>query len=209
MESMGPLAVGLGNMNDSLATRVAYKLNLRGPACAVQCFCSTSLVAIHLGCQSLRSGESDMVLAGGVTVTFPRTRVTAIRRAESCRPTATRAPSTPEGRGYRRNLQGRERHLRRRDGGVEALLRRHPRVPDSGLCFVRFGWRRIAVISIVLLVTGGLVRWLSVSRCSRPSSAADPSPGSCAGRLSAPTPRGAAFASREFCCRGAASPLPK
>ncbi|MGH9335933.1 MAG: beta-ketoacyl synthase N-terminal-like domain-containing protein, partial [Vicinamibacteria bacterium] len=73
IESMGALNVGIGNMNDSLATRVAYKLNLRGPAYAVQCFCSTSLVAVHLACQSLRSGESEMVLAGGVTVTVPQT----------------------------------------------------------------------------------------------------------------------------------------
>ncbi len=72
LEGLGTLNVGIGNMNDSLATRVAYKLNLRGPAYAVQCFCSTSLVAIHLACQSLRTGESDMVLAGGVTISVPQ-----------------------------------------------------------------------------------------------------------------------------------------
>jgi acyl transferase domain-containing protein/acyl carrier protein len=69
-QAMGPLKIGLGNMNDSLATRVAYKLNLRGAAYAVQSFCSTSLVAVHLACQSLLSQESDMALAGGVTVAF-------------------------------------------------------------------------------------------------------------------------------------------
>jgi acyl transferase domain-containing protein len=67
-QDMGSLKVGLGNMNDSLATRVAYKLNLRGAAYAVQSFCSTSLVAVHLGCQSLLNHESDMALAGGVTI---------------------------------------------------------------------------------------------------------------------------------------------
>jgi len=67
-ELVGTLKVGLGNMNDSLATRVAFKLNLRGAAYTVQSFCSTSLVAVHLACQSLLSRESDMALAGGVTV---------------------------------------------------------------------------------------------------------------------------------------------
>ncbi len=67
-EDMGALKIGLGNMNDALATRVAYKLNLRGAAYAVQSFCSTSLVAVHLACQSLLNHESDMALAGGVTV---------------------------------------------------------------------------------------------------------------------------------------------
>ena len=70
-EAVGGLNVGLGNMNDSLATRVAYKLNLRGPAYAVQSFCSTSLVAVHLGCQSLLGHEADMVLAGGATLYLP------------------------------------------------------------------------------------------------------------------------------------------
>jgi acyl transferase domain-containing protein len=70
--SMGSLKIGIANMNDSLATRVAYKLNLRGAAYAVQSFCSTSLVAVHLGCQSLLNRESDMVLAGGVTIFTPQ-----------------------------------------------------------------------------------------------------------------------------------------
>jgi acyl transferase domain-containing protein/acyl carrier protein len=70
--NMGGLKIGLANMNDALATRVAYKLNLRGPAYAVQSFCSTSLVAVHLACQSLLNRESDMMLAGGVTVAVPQ-----------------------------------------------------------------------------------------------------------------------------------------
>ncbi|WP_437581584.1 amino acid adenylation domain-containing protein [Sorangium sp. So ce887] len=61
-----------GNVTDSLTTRVAYKLGLRGPAVSVMTACSTSLVAVHLGCQSLVTRESDMVLAGGVGVLSPR-----------------------------------------------------------------------------------------------------------------------------------------
>jgi acyl transferase domain-containing protein/acyl carrier protein len=57
--------------NDSLTTTTSYKLNLKGPSFAVQTFCSTSLVAVHLGCQSLANGESDIVLAGGVSLRIP------------------------------------------------------------------------------------------------------------------------------------------
>jgi amino acid adenylation domain-containing protein len=63
-----------GNDKDFIATRIAYKLNLRGPAATVLCACSTSLVAVAQGCESLAAGTSDMVLAGGVSVTFPSKR---------------------------------------------------------------------------------------------------------------------------------------
>jgi phthiocerol/phenolphthiocerol synthesis type-I polyketide synthase E len=59
----------LGGDKDYLATRVSYKLNLRGPSFTVQTACSTSLVAIHLACQSLHAGECDLALAGGVSIT--------------------------------------------------------------------------------------------------------------------------------------------
>ena len=63
--------VQIRNDKDFLPTLVSYKLNLRGPSLAVQTACSTSLVAIHLACQSLLGGECDMTLAGGSTVTAP------------------------------------------------------------------------------------------------------------------------------------------
>ncbi len=59
------------NELDYLATRVSYKLNLTGPSVNVTTACSTSLVAIHLACQSLRTYECDMALAGGVAATPP------------------------------------------------------------------------------------------------------------------------------------------
>ncbi|MEM9220045.1 MAG: beta-ketoacyl synthase N-terminal-like domain-containing protein [Cyanobacteria bacterium P01_F01_bin.150] len=62
----------IGNDKDHLPTRVCYKLNLRGPSVSIQTACSTSLVAVHLACQSLLNGESDIVLAGGATIMLPQ-----------------------------------------------------------------------------------------------------------------------------------------
>jgi myxalamid-type polyketide synthase MxaE and MxaD/epothilone polyketide synthase C/epothilone polyketide synthase D len=62
----------IGNDKDYLATRVSYQLNLKGPSVSVQTACSTSLVAVHLACQSLLNGECDMALAGGVTIRIPQ-----------------------------------------------------------------------------------------------------------------------------------------
>lgn len=53
---------------DFLTTRVSYKLDIEGPSVGIQTACSTSLVAVHLACRSLLSGECDIALAGGVSV---------------------------------------------------------------------------------------------------------------------------------------------
>ncbi|MTH77816.1 type I polyketide synthase [Paracoccus aestuariivivens] len=60
-----------GNDKDFLSTRVSHVFDLTGPSINVQTACSTSLVAIHMACQSLQSGECDMALAGGVTIEMP------------------------------------------------------------------------------------------------------------------------------------------
>ena len=61
----------VSNDKDHLTTRVSYKLDLKGPSVNVQTTCSTSLVAVHIACQSLLNGECDIALAGGVSVTLP------------------------------------------------------------------------------------------------------------------------------------------
>jgi acyl transferase domain-containing protein len=61
----------IGNDKDFLSTRVSYDLNLKGPSLDIQTACSTSLVAVHLACQSLLSYQCDIALAGGVSVQVP------------------------------------------------------------------------------------------------------------------------------------------
>jgi acyl transferase domain-containing protein len=64
----GPSTLVLLNDRDSVSLLASYKLDLTGPSITVQTFCSSSLVAVHLACQSLLNGESDVALAGGVTI---------------------------------------------------------------------------------------------------------------------------------------------
>ncbi len=59
------------NDKDFLSTRISYKLNLKGPSLTVQTACSTSLVAVHLARQSLLSEETDLALAGAISVRVP------------------------------------------------------------------------------------------------------------------------------------------
>ncbi|MDQ6851459.1 MAG: acyltransferase domain-containing protein [Actinomycetota bacterium] len=65
------LAIELGTARDYAAGKIAYQLDLRGPVVNVLAACSTGLLAVHLGCRALLSGEADVAVAGVAAVRFP------------------------------------------------------------------------------------------------------------------------------------------
>lgn len=71
LDAVGAFHIGLGNDLAFLTTRVSHLLNLRGPSISVHTACSTSLVAVHLACESLNRRECDAALAGGVAINVP------------------------------------------------------------------------------------------------------------------------------------------
>jgi phthiocerol/phenolphthiocerol synthesis type-I polyketide synthase E len=93
------------NDKDYPATRVSHQFNLRGPSISVQTACSSSLVAVHLACQSLLSGESDMVLAGAAAIRVPHhvgygyEPGAMVSQSGHCRPFDVRADGTIFGSG--------------------------------------------------------------------------------------------------------------
>ncbi|HKQ74110.1 MAG TPA: type I polyketide synthase, partial [Blastocatellia bacterium] len=72
VDSLDQIQLNIASDKDYLTTRVSYKLNLKGPSHLVQSACSTSLVAVHVACQSLLNEECDLALAGGVTININR-----------------------------------------------------------------------------------------------------------------------------------------
>src|SRR5215218_6299365 len=72
LEDIGDIDIYVagGNALSVLSGRLSYALGLQGPSMTVDTACSTSLVAVHLACQSLYSGESTVALAGGVNLIF-------------------------------------------------------------------------------------------------------------------------------------------
>ncbi|MGI5489564.1 SDR family NAD(P)-dependent oxidoreductase [Microtetraspora malaysiensis] len=71
-KNAGWLAIMVGNHVDYCATLTSYKLDLRGPSYTVHTACSTALVALHIACEALRTGECDMALAGAAMLDLPQ-----------------------------------------------------------------------------------------------------------------------------------------
>ncbi len=128
LENVGYLQTLIGNDKDFVPTRVAYKLNLRGPAVNVQTACSTSLVAVHMACESLAAGTCDMALAGGVSIRFPQP-AGYLYQAESimspdghCRPFDEQAAGTVAGNGAGIVLLKRLADAERDGDRIEAVI---------------------------------------------------------------------------------------
>ncbi|MFG3246693.1 type I polyketide synthase [Streptomyces sp. NPDC048187] len=102
MLAMTRLAVG--NHPDYLASRLAYKFGLTGPAITVQTACSTSAVAIHLAAQAILAGECDSAVAGGAAIDlqdagYLYAESGIYSRRGRCEPFMTSADGTVEGNG--------------------------------------------------------------------------------------------------------------
>lgn len=72
VEQYGEFATMLASEKDYVATRIAHRLNLNGPAVSIHTACSTGLVAIAQAWQALADGQCDVALAGGATVLVPQ-----------------------------------------------------------------------------------------------------------------------------------------
>lgn len=108
MESGGSMAdyYSVASLTDSgfLSTRVAHRLDLTGPAITTNTACSTSLVNVHLACQGLITGDCDIALAGGVSVSIESggylyQENMVLSPDGSCRPFDAAANGTASGEG--------------------------------------------------------------------------------------------------------------
>lgn len=105
LELQSDMRAVMGNDRDYLATRVAHRLDLRGPVLTVQSACSTSLAAVHMGVEAILSGQCDIALAGGICIRIPQRagmpfRSGNIQAADGrCRPFTAAAAGVVNGSG--------------------------------------------------------------------------------------------------------------
>ncbi len=96
---------GTGGSSSIVANRLSYALDLQGPSIAMDTACSSSLTSVHLGCQSLRTGECDLALCGGVNVILTPDKAIAYSQSHMmaldgrCKPFDARADGFVRGEG--------------------------------------------------------------------------------------------------------------
>ncbi|WP_186001894.1 type I polyketide synthase [Corallococcus sp. Z5C101001] len=111
---------GIGNSHNLLAGRISYFLNLKGPSLAIDTACSSSLTALHFAMQSLRGGEIDMAIVGGVNVILSPDLPLAFSQAKMLSPSGRCKTFSADADGYGRAEGVAVVILRRVDGDAPA-----------------------------------------------------------------------------------------
>ncbi|WP_262947388.1 alpha/beta fold hydrolase [Xenorhabdus indica] len=96
----GAMDASAGASYASIANRASYFFDLRGPSIALDTMCSGSMTSVHLACESLWRGESQMAIAGGVNLTTHPNKYFVLSKTGFASPQGHCKPFSEEGDGY-------------------------------------------------------------------------------------------------------------